>query len=98
MTRLLKNWRLSKEVVETVLVEAKYEGYLNRQEHQIAAFRKLENIKLSDNLDYHVIPHLRFEAKEKFLSVSSRHAGAGRTYRRHHPGGHYRYSNLSEKD
>jgi len=59
---------LSKEVMDAVRIEAKYEGYTARQEKQIAAFRKLENIKLPESLDYHAISHLRAEAKEK-LSV-----------------------------
>jgi len=58
----------SKEVTDAVIIDAKYEGYTARQEKQVAAFRKIENIKLPDNLDYHAIPHLRYEAKEK-LSV-----------------------------
>jgi tRNA uridine 5-carboxymethylaminomethyl modification enzyme len=60
---------LSSEVVEAVMIEAKYEGYTARQEKQIAAFRHLENIKLPASLDYGTIPHLRFEAKEKLTSV-----------------------------
>ncbi len=57
--------KLRREVLEAVAIEAKYEGYTARQEKQIAAFRKLENIKLPVGLDYHSIPHLRCEAKEK---------------------------------
>ena len=56
---------LSSEVMEAVMIEAKYAGYTARQEKQIAAFRNLENIKLPEALDYQAIPHLRFEAKEK---------------------------------
>jgi tRNA uridine 5-carboxymethylaminomethyl modification enzyme len=56
---------LSKEVMDAVMIDAKYEGYTARQEKQIAAFRKTENIKLPESLDYHSIPHLRFEAKEQ---------------------------------
>ena len=59
---------LSAEVMEAVAIDAKYEGYLPRQEKQIAAFRKLENIKLPGNLDYHSIPHLRCEAREKLTA------------------------------
>jgi len=55
----------SPEVMEAVLIEARYEGYTARQERQIAGFRNLENIKLPDALDYRIIPHLRFEAKEQ---------------------------------
>ncbi|MHC5144651.1 MAG: tRNA uridine-5-carboxymethylaminomethyl(34) synthesis enzyme MnmG [Planctomycetota bacterium] len=56
---------LSKEVMNAVMIDSKYEGYTARQEKQVAAFRNLENIKLPQSLDYHAIPHLRFEAKEK---------------------------------
>ncbi|MHC4291223.1 MAG: tRNA uridine-5-carboxymethylaminomethyl(34) synthesis enzyme MnmG [Planctomycetota bacterium] len=59
---------LSKEVMNAVMIEAKYEGYTARQEKQVAAFRKTENIKLPESLDYHAIPHLRFEAKEKLTA------------------------------
>ena len=62
---VFKELGVNDEIVEATLIEAKYEGYLGRQEQQVAAFRKLENIKLVDNLDYHAVPHLRFEAKEK---------------------------------
>ena len=55
----------SKEVMDAVRIDARYEGYIARQEKQIAAFRKNENIKLPQTLDYGTIPHLRFEAKEK---------------------------------
>jgi tRNA uridine 5-carboxymethylaminomethyl modification enzyme len=58
---------ISKEAAEAVLIETKYEGYVSRQEKQIAAFRKLEHIKLAETLDYANIPHLRCEAKEKLL-------------------------------
>ncbi len=57
------NW--SDEVFETVLIEARYEGYLARQSRQIEQFRDLENIRLSEEMDYSDIPHLRFEAREK---------------------------------
>jgi tRNA uridine 5-carboxymethylaminomethyl modification enzyme len=61
--------RLSKEVIEAVMIEAKYEGYTARQEKQIAAFRHLENIKLPASLDYGTVPHLRFEAREKLSAL-----------------------------
>ncbi|OQY03433.1 MAG: tRNA uridine-5-carboxymethylaminomethyl(34) synthesis enzyme MnmG [Planctomycetales bacterium 4572_13] len=59
---------VSKEVMDAVRIEAKYEGYTARQEKQIGAFRKLENVKLPESLDYHAIPHLRFEAREKLTT------------------------------
>ncbi|MHC4927583.1 MAG: tRNA uridine-5-carboxymethylaminomethyl(34) synthesis enzyme MnmG, partial [Planctomycetota bacterium] len=73
---------LRPEVLEAVGIEVIYEGYMARQEKQIAGFRKLENIKLPAKLDYPTIPHLRNEAKEKLnafkpatLGQASRIAG-----------------------
>ncbi|MCE5185901.1 MAG: tRNA uridine-5-carboxymethylaminomethyl(34) synthesis enzyme MnmG [Planctomycetaceae bacterium] len=57
----------SNEVMQAVLVEARYEGYTARQDKQIAGFRNLENIKLPEAIDYDNVPHLRFEAKEQLL-------------------------------
>lgn len=56
---------LSREVIDAVLIEARYAGYTARQEKQIASFRNLENIRLPETLDYDAVPHLRCEAKEK---------------------------------
>ena len=65
----LRELGLSKEAMKAVIIKAKYEGYISRQEKQIATFRKLENIKLSEDLDYENIPHLRCEAKEKLIRL-----------------------------
>ncbi|HPD47507.1 MAG TPA: tRNA uridine-5-carboxymethylaminomethyl(34) synthesis enzyme MnmG [Anaerohalosphaeraceae bacterium] len=60
--------RLPQDVLEAACIDAKYEGYLVRQQQQIAAFRNLENIKLPRDLDYQTISHLRFEAREKLTA------------------------------
>lgn len=60
---------LSREVMTAAAITCKYEGYLARQDKQIASFRNLENIKLPEGLDYHAISHLRFEAKEKLSTL-----------------------------
>ena len=60
---------LTREILEAAAIACKYEGYLTRQDKQIAAFRNLENIKLPDGLDFHSIPHLRYEAKEKLTAL-----------------------------
>ncbi|HDS84134.1 MAG TPA: tRNA uridine-5-carboxymethylaminomethyl(34) synthesis enzyme MnmG [Phycisphaerales bacterium] len=59
---------LPREVIQAAAIACKYEGYLARQDKQIAAFRNLEHIKLPVDLDYHRIPHLRFEAREKLAA------------------------------
>jgi len=56
------------DVSQAVIIDAKYEGYLAKQERLVAGFRALENKKVPLDLDYNRIEHLRTEAKEK-LSV-----------------------------
>lgn len=60
---------LSREALAAAAIACKYEGYLVRQDKQIATFRNLENIKLPEGLDYGAIPHLRFEAREKLSAL-----------------------------
>ena len=61
----VKDMQLSADVLEAAVIDARYEGYLKRQRRQIESFRKLENIKLPENLDYNAITHLSNEAKGK---------------------------------
>ena len=56
------------DVSQAVIIDAKYEGYLAKQERLVAGFRALENKKVPLDLDYNRIEHLRTEAKEK-LSI-----------------------------
>lgn len=53
------------DVSEAVIIDAKYEGYLAKQERLVASFRSLEHRKVPLDLDYRKIEHLRTEAKEK---------------------------------
>ncbi len=55
----------SSDVVGQVVIEAKYNGYINRQLDQIERFRRLENKSLPAGLNYRSIPQLRVEAREK---------------------------------
>lgn len=56
---------LSEEVCRAVAIEAKYVGYLVKQERLVADLQSLENRTLPQDLDYHAIEHLRLEAREK---------------------------------
>lgn len=60
----IRKMDLPADVIRSAGIDAKYEGYLARQDAQIAGFRNLENIKLPDELDYSSISHLRCEARE----------------------------------
>jgi tRNA uridine 5-carboxymethylaminomethyl modification enzyme len=61
----VKSMNLSKDVLEAVIIDAKYEGYLAKQDRLVANMRTLEKKKIPEELDYSSIAHLRSEAKEK---------------------------------
>ncbi len=56
---------LKKSVIEEVEIEIKYEGYIKLQLEQIEDFKKLENKKLSNDIDYEQIKGLSLEARQK---------------------------------
>ncbi|MHC4480520.1 MAG: tRNA uridine-5-carboxymethylaminomethyl(34) synthesis enzyme MnmG, partial [Planctomycetota bacterium] len=56
-------------VREQVEIEVKYEGYIARQRRQIEKFRRNEDRRIPDWLDYEAIPELRREAREKLAAV-----------------------------
>ncbi len=60
---------LHPHVVEQVEIEVKYEGYLRKQQAQVAAARRLESLPLGDGIDYGGIRGLRLEAAEKLRKL-----------------------------
>jgi tRNA uridine 5-carboxymethylaminomethyl modification enzyme len=56
-------------VVEQVVLEAKYAGYIGRQTAQVERFQRLEGRPIPAHFDYAAVPQLRAEAKEKLGRV-----------------------------
>ena len=56
---------LPEDVCEQVNIYIKYEGYLQRQMKQVEQFKKLEQRKIPENMDYDSVPSLRIEARQK---------------------------------
>ncbi len=56
---------LPADTAEQVNINIKYQGYIRRQEQQVAQFKKLESKKLSSDLDYNTVNSLRKEAAQK---------------------------------
>lgn len=56
---------LPADVCEQVNINIKYEGYIQRQKRQVEHFKKLENKRLAQDIDYEAISGLRIEAKQK---------------------------------
>ncbi len=57
------------EVCRQVEIRCKYEGYLRRQEKQIADFAKEEARLLPHGMDYNAISGLRLEARQKLTEI-----------------------------
>ncbi len=67
--RLPELTEVSPEVAQQVTYDAKYEGYLARQEVDIVRQQRLAARKIPDSLDFTRVLHLRAEAREKFERV-----------------------------
>lgn len=64
-----RNEALSAEVVEQVEITLKYDGYIQRQEGEIAKFRTMEDKRIPDWLDFTTLRNLRPEARQKLAKV-----------------------------
>ena len=60
---------LPDDVKEQVDINIKYEGYIRRQLRQVEQFKKLENKRIPDDIDYNNINSLRIEAKQKLSEI-----------------------------
>ena len=56
-----------KKTIERAIIEIRYEGYIKRQEKQIAKLHSLDNIKFSDKIDYYKMSGLRTESRDKLI-------------------------------
>ncbi len=64
----VKSERFDKSVLEAVIIDAKYAGYLEKQQKIVAALKSLEKKKIPAGIDYNRIEHLHAEAKEKLTA------------------------------
>jgi tRNA uridine 5-carboxymethylaminomethyl modification enzyme len=60
---------VSRETATQVTYDAKYSGYIARQQIEIARQERLAARRIPAALDYQVVPHLRAEAREKLARV-----------------------------
>ena len=56
---------LPDDVCEQVNINLKYDGYIKRQERQVAQYKKLENRKIPEDINYDEVYSLRKEALQK---------------------------------
>lgn len=60
----LKNY--SEGVLNAVMLDVKYSGYLKRQEIDVARAKKRENMRIPEDFDYDKVEGLSAESREKF--------------------------------
>ncbi len=60
---------LPEDVVEEIETRVKYEGYIKREEEEARRLRELEDLRIPQDLDYHAIPGLSREVREKLSSI-----------------------------
>jgi tRNA uridine 5-carboxymethylaminomethyl modification enzyme len=61
--------KLSQEVVQQVEIALKYEGYIARQEVEVAKMKGLEDKQIPPWMDYAKVPSLRTEARQKLAKI-----------------------------
>ena len=65
----------SREIDEQIEIKAHYKGYLKKQNADILAFKRDENLKIPDNLDYDQFSGLSNEVKSKFKEIRPKTLG-----------------------
>lgn len=71
----LLEWNHHPDVVEQVVLGAKYAGYIERQAAEVERFRKLENKAIPSTFDYSGVSQLRVEAREKLGRIRPANLG-----------------------
>jgi tRNA uridine 5-carboxymethylaminomethyl modification enzyme len=66
---------LDRETSEEIEIVIKYEGYIKRQLQQAEQFKKLENKKVPQGIDFALIKGLSLEARQKLNSINPANLG-----------------------
>ena len=77
--KLRKIWsnipKASRDEEEQIEISAHYSGYLEKQEADIVAFRKDENLIIPENMDYNKLSGLSNEVKTKLKLIRPKTLG-----------------------
>ena len=63
------------EIIEQAEIRIKYQGYIDKERDLANKLGKLENLVIKDDLDYHQLTSLSFEAREKLSKIRPRTIG-----------------------
>lgn len=66
---------LNPELIEKVEIEIKYDGYIQKQQKEVAYFLENENKIIPEKFDYSKVQSLSTESREKFIKIRPRSLG-----------------------
>ena len=66
---------LPEDVIFEAEINIKYDGYIKRQMRQVEQFKKMEERKIPEDLDYLQVPSLRIEARQKLAKIRPENMG-----------------------
>ncbi len=79
MTKIRRIWpeikNFGSEIDEQIEINSHYRGYLKKQNADILAFKRDENLIIPDNIDYDQFPGLSNEVKSKFKEIRPKTMG-----------------------
>jgi tRNA uridine 5-carboxymethylaminomethyl modification enzyme len=65
----------AQEFVDLAEINLKYEGYIRKEQEMVDKMNRLEEVRLWEDLDYHTMPSLSSEAREKLSRMRPRTIG-----------------------
>lgn len=67
--KIQKQLQKYRDVEDQIALEVTYEGYIRRQEQQVAAMKRDENLAMPPNMDYQQLSSITKEAREKLSAI-----------------------------
>lgn len=73
LAEVLKNY--STEIIEQAEIKVKYDSYFDKENEMVKKMKKMEDLTITDNFEYHTLKSLSKEAREKLSKVRPRTLG-----------------------
>ena len=67
--------RNKKEIIESAEINIKYKGYIEREKQLAYKLKRLENIKISETIDYASLRSISTEARQKLMKIKPKTIG-----------------------
>lgn len=69
LKKFLQENQISEEAIEEAEIQIKYKGYIEREKLIAEKLRRLENIRIPEDFDYHTMQALTIEARQKLSRI-----------------------------